>query len=70
MYFDQFKHQLPDIDESETDDWITSLDQVVAQEGEQRARFLIYKLLKRARQLSISGTRIASSACSHAATSS
>ncbi len=53
MYFDQFKHQLPDIDESETDDWIDSLDQVVAQEGEQRARFLVYKLLKRARQLQI-----------------
>ena len=29
MYFDEFKHQLPDIDESETDDWMTSLDQVV-----------------------------------------
>ncbi len=53
MYFDQFKHQLPDIDESETNDWIDSLDQVVAQEGEQRARFLVYKLLKRARQLQI-----------------
>jgi len=53
MYFDQFKHQLPDIDESETDDWIESLDQVVEQEGEVRARFLIYKLLKRARQLQI-----------------
>ena len=22
MYFDQFKHQLPDIDERETDEWI------------------------------------------------
>jgi len=53
MYFDEFKHQLPDIDPSETDDWMTSLDQVVEQEGETRARFLIYKLLKRARQLQI-----------------
>ena len=53
MYFDEFKHQLPDIDPAETDDWLTSLDQVVAQEGESRARFLIYKLLKRARQLQI-----------------
>ncbi len=53
MYFDEFKHQLPDIDPSETDDWLASLDQVVAQEGESRARFLIYKLLKRARQLQI-----------------
>ncbi len=53
MYFDEFKHQLPDIDPSETDDWMQSLDQVVEQAGETRARFLIYKLLKRARQLQI-----------------
>ncbi len=53
MYFDEFKHQLPDIDPDETDDWLSSLDQVVAQEGEMRARFLMYKLLKRARQLQI-----------------
>jgi len=53
MYFDEFKHQLPDIDEAETEEWMASLDQVVAQEGEMRARFLMYKLLKRARQLQI-----------------
>jgi pyruvate dehydrogenase E1 component len=53
MYFDEFKHQLPDIDPGETDEWLTSLDQVVEQEGEMRARFLVYKLLKRARQLQI-----------------
>ncbi len=53
MYFDEFKHQLPDIDPSETEDWVTSLDQVVEQAGETRARFLVYKLLKRARQLQI-----------------
>src|SRR6058998_3703616 len=53
MTFDEFKHQLPDIDERETDDWIVSLDQVVEDEGENRARFLMYKLLKRARQLHV-----------------
>ena len=53
MYFDEFKHQLPDIDPAETEDWMTSLDQVVEQAGETRARFLVYKLLKRARQLQI-----------------
>jgi pyruvate dehydrogenase E1 component len=53
MYFDEFKHQLPDIDPAETDDWIASLDQVVELSGETRARFLVYKLLKRARQLQI-----------------
>src|SRR4026208_2015999 len=53
MYFDEFKHQLPDIDPAETEDWMQSLDQVVEQSGETRARFLVYKLLKRARQLQI-----------------
>ena len=53
MYFDEFKHQLPDIDPDETDDWIASLDQVVERGGRDRARFLLYKLLKRARQLHI-----------------
>jgi pyruvate dehydrogenase E1 component len=53
MYFDEFKHQLPDIDPRETEDWLTSLDQVVADEGENRARFLMFKLLKRARQLHV-----------------
>src|SRR5215210_9019364 len=53
MYLDEFKHQLPDIDESETTDWMRSLDDVVEQEGETRARFLLFKLLKRARQLQV-----------------
>ena len=53
MYFDEFKHQLPDIDPAETDEWLASLDQVVADEGENRARFLMFKLLKRARQLHV-----------------
>src|SRR6188472_760602 len=53
MYFDEFKHQLPDIDPDETDDWMASLDQVVADEGENRASFLMFKLLKRARQLHV-----------------
>ncbi|HEU0243494.1 MAG TPA: pyruvate dehydrogenase (acetyl-transferring), homodimeric type, partial [Candidatus Limnocylindrales bacterium] len=50
MTVDDFKHQLPDIDEAETSDWVDSFDQVLEQEGENRARFLMYKLLKRARQ--------------------
>jgi pyruvate dehydrogenase E1 component len=53
MFLDEFKHQLPDIDEAETDDWIHSLDDVVQDEGETRARFLLFKLLKRARQLQV-----------------
>ncbi|HEV8545355.1 MAG TPA: pyruvate dehydrogenase (acetyl-transferring), homodimeric type, partial [Candidatus Limnocylindrales bacterium] len=53
MFLDEFKHQLPDLDEAETDDWIRSLDDVVEEEGETRARFLLFKLLKRARQLQV-----------------
>jgi pyruvate dehydrogenase E1 component len=53
MYFDEFKHQLPDIDPDETADWLESFDQLVNDEGEARARFVLYKLLKRARQLHV-----------------
>ncbi|MGH2455857.1 MAG: pyruvate dehydrogenase (acetyl-transferring), homodimeric type [Candidatus Limnocylindria bacterium] len=51
--FDQFKQQLPDIDPTETQEWVDSLEAVVEQAGPDRARFLIYKLLKRARQLQV-----------------
>ena len=53
MTFDEFKHQLPDVDPAETQEWLDSFDQLVGQEGESRARFLVYKLLKRARQLHV-----------------
>ncbi|MFZ5853011.1 MAG: pyruvate dehydrogenase (acetyl-transferring), homodimeric type [Chloroflexota bacterium] len=53
MYFDEFKHQLPDIDPAETQEWLDSFDQVLETEGENRARFLMFKLLKRARQLHV-----------------
>src|SRR5438552_4985291 len=53
MYFDEFKHQRPDIDPDETGEWLESFDQLVADEGETRARFVLYKLLKRARQLHV-----------------
>ena len=56
MYFDEFKHQLPDIDPEETSEWLASFDQLVEQEGESRARFLVYKLLS-ARASSTSGCR-------------
>ncbi len=51
--FDQFKQQLPDIDPDETQEWIDSLEDVVEAGGPDRARFIIYKLLKRARQLQV-----------------
>jgi pyruvate dehydrogenase E1 component len=48
-----FKRQLPDRDPDETEDWIESLDSIVRDEGVSRARFILYRLLKRARQLDI-----------------
>jgi pyruvate dehydrogenase E1 component len=51
--FDEFKHQLPDIDPDETQEWIESLDALVKQSGADRARFVMYKLLKRARMLRV-----------------
>ena len=51
MYFDEFKHQLPDTDPAETQEWLDALDQIHTQEGDERARFVMYKVLKRARQL-------------------
>src|SRR5947208_113893 len=51
--FDEFKHQLPDIDPQETQEWIESLDALVKQSGGDRARFVLYKLLKRARMLHV-----------------
>ena len=51
--FDQFKQQLPDIDPVETGEWIDSLEDVVEAQGKERARFILYRLLKRARQLQV-----------------
>ncbi|HEY7738177.1 MAG TPA: pyruvate dehydrogenase (acetyl-transferring), homodimeric type [Candidatus Limnocylindria bacterium] len=51
--FDQFKQQLPDADPIETDEWLDSLDDVVERAGPERARFILFRLLKRARQLQV-----------------
>jgi pyruvate dehydrogenase E1 component len=51
--FDEFKRQLPDSDEGETQDWIDSLDTLVETRGRERARFVLLKVLKRARQLHV-----------------
>jgi len=53
MIIDGFTHQLPDIDEDETQEWVDSLDAVASARGPIRARFLMAKLLERARQLNI-----------------
>jgi pyruvate dehydrogenase E1 component len=47
---DGFAYQTPDIDPSETLEWLQSFDQVVRTHGKARARYLLIKLLERARQ--------------------
>jgi len=53
MIIDGFTHQLPDIDPGETQEWLDSLDSVVDAHGKTRARFLMSKLLERARELQV-----------------
>jgi pyruvate dehydrogenase E1 component len=53
MIFDGFVHQLPDTDPQETAEWLDSLDAVVDARGKTRARYLISKLLERARELQV-----------------
>src|SRR5215469_11224930 len=50
VIFDGFSHQLPDIDPEETSEWIDSFDAIVDARGRTRARFLLMKLLERARE--------------------
>ncbi|MGN6160409.1 MAG: pyruvate dehydrogenase (acetyl-transferring), homodimeric type [Marmoricola sp.] len=42
--------QLPDIDPDETNDWISSFDALVDERGRERARYVMLRLLERARQ--------------------
>lgn len=53
MLFDEFKHQLPDIDEQETNEWLEAFQQIVENEGVERAHFVIRKLLKKARLMQV-----------------
>jgi len=50
LIFDGFSHQLPDTDAQETGEWLDSFDAVVEAHGRNRARFLLMKLLERARE--------------------
>ena len=50
VIIDGFAHQLPDIDPQETTEWLDSFDAVVDARGRGRARFLLMKLLERARE--------------------
>ncbi|MGH8868970.1 MAG: pyruvate dehydrogenase (acetyl-transferring), homodimeric type [Actinomycetes bacterium] len=47
---DGLPSQLPDIDPAETSEWLESLDAVINEQGRVRARYLMLRLLERARQ--------------------
>src|SRR4051812_40500716 len=47
---DGLPSQLPDIDPEETAEWVESLDGVVDERGAQRARYVMLRLLERARE--------------------
>src|SRR5579862_8631596 len=53
VLFDGVSHQVPDIDAQETSEWVDSFDAVVSTRGRSRARFLLMKLLERARALQV-----------------
>src|SRR5437762_1323754 len=53
VIFDGFAHQLPDIDPEVTAEWVDSFDAVVESQGRGRGRFLLMKLLERARELQV-----------------
>jgi len=46
--FDGFAAQVPDVDPQETADWVEAFDQIVAERGKTRARYLLLRLLERA----------------------
>ncbi|MFI5370688.1 MAG: pyruvate dehydrogenase (acetyl-transferring), homodimeric type [Candidatus Eisenbacteria bacterium] len=48
-----FKRQLPDADPQETAEWLAALEDVVREQGHERADFLLRRVLKRARQLKV-----------------
>src|SRR4051794_36112759 len=47
---DGLPSQIPDVDPTETQEWLESLDGVIDSAGPRRARFLMLKLLERARE--------------------
>src|SRR3954470_3411176 len=53
MIIDGFVHQLPDVDPEETQEWLDCLSAFVDTHGKTRARFLMSKLLERARELQV-----------------
>ncbi|MGA2834984.1 MAG: pyruvate dehydrogenase (acetyl-transferring), homodimeric type [Acidimicrobiales bacterium] len=50
MLFDGVSHQLPDADPEETAEWLAAFEDVVRVHGRNRARYLLMRVLERARQ--------------------
>ena len=53
MLFDGVSHQLPDNDAGETAEWLEAFDDVVETYGRNRARYLLMRLLERAREQAV-----------------
>jgi len=53
VLFNGISHQVPDTDPEETSEWLDSFDAIVDARGRGRARFLLMKLLDRARTLQV-----------------
>ncbi|MBB5152894.1 pyruvate dehydrogenase (acetyl-transferring), homodimeric type [Saccharopolyspora phatthalungensis] len=50
---DGLASHLPDIDPQETEEWLQSFDSVLSANGQQRARYLMLRLLQRARETGV-----------------
>ncbi len=53
VLFDGVSHQLPDNDAGETAEWLEAFDDVVETYGRNRARYLLMRLLERAREQAV-----------------
>ncbi len=53
MIFDGFAHQVPDLDPTETQEWLDSLQGVVDIHGGNRATYLLMRLLQQARETGV-----------------
>lgn len=49
MLYEGFAHQLPDTDPVETNEWLDAFDEIVTTQGRTRARYLLMRVLERAR---------------------
>ncbi len=49
----EFKQLLPDVDPTETQEWIDAFDAIVRNEGKARAQYIIRRILKRSRMLNV-----------------